>query len=330
MSENHNTKTTLGTPCAPAWSTQWIQKVEAAEAELGHRICGAVGLDGTPCPNSSEHSNGRCKYHGGCPNIGGQPGNTNTTKHGLYSRRLRTCGPHCPKRHSCPLYDQKLDEVPKQELPICPYEQQEYDNLTQALLPQGPMHSPLYEHMVHTTALLSVMSSRAAALLGMYTVVEVTKVRFENYTMDSNKVSCILSAFLRLSSEHTKAVRELTKLSNGDKKREGERSRRPVEKAQPEKPSKKGTRGSEGDRPSEASPRAETGLSPFLRPQSEELHAPADPQENHQHVEEEQTETKPPASHRGPKMFEYTHTTTAVKVKTNKKRRKKKRGKKTK
>ena len=206
-------KTKLGTPCAPTWPTGWVDQVEAAEAELGHRICGAIGPDGAPCPMPSDHASGRCKYHGGSPCTGAQPGNKNSTKHGLYSRRLRICGSHCPKRHTCPSYDERLLEFPKTKWPTCPYEQEEYDNLTRSLLPQGQDHSPLYEHMVHTTALLSVMASRAAAVLSMHTLVTVTHVQFHDYSMESHKVSALLQAFLRLTSEHTKCVRELAKLS---------------------------------------------------------------------------------------------------------------------
>ncbi len=351
---NENIKTKLGTPCAPAWPTEWIQQVEMAEAELGHRICGAIGPDVAPCPMPSDHPSGRCKYHGGSPHTGAQPGNTNSTKHGLYSRSLRICGSHCPKRHTCPCYDERLLEFPKTKWPTCPYEQEEYDNLTRSLLPQGQDHSPLYEHMVHSTALLSVMTSRAAAVLSTYTLVEVTKVRFENYTMDSNKVSACLSAFLRLSSEHTKCARELAKLTIQDTKSKARtqdlpketavscdgmtgsaksktRGRGAVEKVQPKKLSKKGTD------PSEASPRAKTGLSLFLRPQSEKTQQPAT---NNEQSNEDQREGRAPARPQPPAAnhqqnanepvkLECTFSTAATKIKKSKsnKRRKKKRKK---
>ncbi len=330
---NENIKTKLGTPCAPAWPTEWIHQVEMAEAELKHRICGAIGPDGAPCPMPSEHHSGRCKYHGGSPLTGAQPGNKNATKHGLYSRRLRICGPHCPKRHTCPRYDERLLEFPKTKWPTCPYEQEEYDNLIQALLPEGQDHSPLYEHMVHTTALLSVMTSRAAAVLSMHTLVAVTHVQFHDYSMESHKVSALLQAFLRLTSEHTKSVRELAKLSIQAEPQEGHA-----------KPKKRGScllpspvkvdEQREGACPHapHLSTRPARG---YARPPTENRKEPPEPndnpddQENHRE-QEEQKEKRAPANPNPPEKLKCTFSTTATKIKknkTNKKRRKKKRNK---
>ncbi len=86
---NEQIKTKLGTPCAPSWTSEWIQKVQQAETELGHRICGGINLHGTLCRRTSDHRNGRCKYHGGTPLTGAQPGNQNAMKHGRYSRLYR-------------------------------------------------------------------------------------------------------------------------------------------------------------------------------------------------------------------------------------------------
>ena len=40
--------TSLGTPCSPAWDDAHIAKVEAAEAQLNRRVCGARNLAGQP------------------------------------------------------------------------------------------------------------------------------------------------------------------------------------------------------------------------------------------------------------------------------------------
>ena len=213
-------KTTLGTPCAPGWPMEWIHQVEQAEAELGHRICGGIAPDGTPCQLTSEHRSGRCKYHGGSPFTGAQLGNKNAMKHGLYSRRLLTCGPHCSRWKSCPYAEEQLVDLPKTQWPTCPYEQEEYDNLAETLVPKDGDHSAQIEHLAHSTALLSVMTTRAAAMLSMYTLVDVTTGQGRNYTMISKKISVPLAAFLRLSNEHLKYARELAKLSGAAAKRD--------------------------------------------------------------------------------------------------------------
>jgi hypothetical protein len=51
--------TALGTPCSPQWSGDWIARVEEAEKQIGRRICGGHGYDGTPCTVPSNHPSGR-------------------------------------------------------------------------------------------------------------------------------------------------------------------------------------------------------------------------------------------------------------------------------
>jgi len=87
--------TDRGTPCAEAWDADRIALVERVESELDRRICGAVGMDGSPCPRKSDHPTGRCTHHGGNHLVGGQPGNENARVHGLYARRLMTCDNRC-------------------------------------------------------------------------------------------------------------------------------------------------------------------------------------------------------------------------------------------
>ena len=50
--------TSLGTPCSPAWDDAHIAKVEAAEAQLNRRVCGARNVAGPPCGVARGHANG--------------------------------------------------------------------------------------------------------------------------------------------------------------------------------------------------------------------------------------------------------------------------------
>ncbi|MBI2432183.1 MAG: hypothetical protein HYV26_04875, partial [Candidatus Hydrogenedentes bacterium] len=61
MSERY---TASGTPWAMGWDEEWAGVVEAEEAKVGHRICGARQVSGLPCGVVSEHATGRCRYHG--------------------------------------------------------------------------------------------------------------------------------------------------------------------------------------------------------------------------------------------------------------------------
>ena len=47
--ESPDPLTDLGTRCSRAWDADWIAIVNAAEARLGHRICGARTPNGTLC-----------------------------------------------------------------------------------------------------------------------------------------------------------------------------------------------------------------------------------------------------------------------------------------
>lgn len=95
--------TAKGTLCARSWPDEWVAEVEAVEARLGRRICGARTMEGTPCVLGSTHASGRCRFHGGFDLTGAPKGNRNAVLHGLYSRRLLVCGRHCAQWEVCPL-----------------------------------------------------------------------------------------------------------------------------------------------------------------------------------------------------------------------------------
>ena len=164
--------TSLGTPCSPAWDSDWIATVETREREVGHRICGARTLAGTPCALTSDHKKGRCKYHGGFDLTGAQPGNRNAVIHGLYARGLTRCGEKCPMWVSCPCASDDVAQLPPKERPICPYEKTQYDAAVTDALPRVPktvcsQPHPLYRHVAHQFALLQVMMTRAGAALAL-------------------------------------------------------------------------------------------------------------------------------------------------------------------
>jgi hypothetical protein len=47
--------------------------------------CHAQTRQGTPCRQPAVTGRKRCRMHGGADGIGGQPGNRNALKHGLYT-----------------------------------------------------------------------------------------------------------------------------------------------------------------------------------------------------------------------------------------------------
>ena len=110
-SEIEPRRTDLGSPCSPAWDAAWVGVVNAAEQELGRRICGARTMAGTPCTLEPNHENGRCRFHGGFDLTGAPKGNRNAVLHGLYSRRLQVCGSHCPQWTTCPLSGEDVERL---------------------------------------------------------------------------------------------------------------------------------------------------------------------------------------------------------------------------
>ncbi len=118
--------TTLGTPRAQTWDDAWFAFVDETEQRLERRICGAHAPDGEPCELGSTHPNGRCRFHGGHPRIGGQPGNRNALVHGLYSRRLRQCDHTCPLWRACPFAGADVMALNERKRPVCAYEAEAY------------------------------------------------------------------------------------------------------------------------------------------------------------------------------------------------------------
>ncbi len=210
--------TAQGSPCSPAWDGGWIETVEDAEKREGRRLCGARTLDGTPCTLGPDHENGRCRYHGGFDLTGAQPGNRNAVIHGLYARGLQRCGEHCPQWETCPLRNLEaeasgaadLTGLPPHKRPPCPYETAQYQTAVTDLLASLPANADGHlRHLARQTALLQVITQRAAAALGVATLVETTHVRNGAQEMDTAKPAAILTAYHRLTAEHRRSMRLL-------------------------------------------------------------------------------------------------------------------------
>ncbi|MDZ4859149.1 MAG: hypothetical protein SGI88_09190 [Candidatus Hydrogenedentes bacterium] len=217
--------TTLGTPRAPGWSREWFARVEAEEQQLNRRICGGVTPAMTPCTLSSDHSSGRCRFHGGTPNIGPPADNLNARVHGLYSRRLQRCGVQCPLWESCGFASDDILALPVKQRPYCAYEREEYaalvafyfkDELEPEIaweddgdaendhddwgssLSRSECPEPF---LMHQLVLLTVMCTRAAAVLGNATLTDAVEVESERYRMKTVKPGAALEAFLRIARE---------------------------------------------------------------------------------------------------------------------------------
>jgi len=206
-------ETEQGSPCAKSWDEAWIATIEAAEARLGRRICGARTVAGNPCELGSNHENGRCRFHGGFDLTGARHGNRNAVIHGLYSRRLKVCDARCPRWDECPCAGPDVDALPPAERPTCPYEQTEYnaalsDALARAATKFRP--DPLDRHIAHTFALLQVMLDRAAIALRNGPLVDEVTASSAAYTMASSKPSAHLEAFLRITAEYRRVAALLT------------------------------------------------------------------------------------------------------------------------
>jgi hypothetical protein len=219
--------TELGTPCSPKWCDDWIAEVNETEAALGRNCCGAHAPDDKPCQLGSTHENGRCRFHGGAKNIGAPEGNHNAYIHGLYSRRLKTCGSHCPLWDSCPMAGRDVLEIPESNRPICHYEQEEYDALSDLMDAARPQVEMYYEYpsepkphpmraflkmAEHNVKLLQVMLTRAATTLRNTDLTTDTKVQSKDYSMASTKTNPMLQAFLILKREHRATTNEFKNL----------------------------------------------------------------------------------------------------------------------
>ena len=196
--------TEMGTPCSPAWDADWIATIEATEIERGKRICGARTLSGKPCLLDPNHENGRCRYHGGFNLTGAQPGNRNAVIHGLYSRCIQTCGPHCPMWDSCPCSGDDVRKLDPKDRPHCPYETAHYetavtDNLARMNVPVDA--DPRRRHSAYELAMVQVMVMRAASAMAVNDLLDVRVNNKQSDHAATKKVGAYTEAFLRLSSE---------------------------------------------------------------------------------------------------------------------------------
>jgi hypothetical protein len=188
--------TTLGTPISPRWDDAWIAAVEKTEARLGRRCCGSHAPSGRPCELEAEHENGRCPYHGGCPNVGAQPGNTNARTHGLYSRQLRQCSDTCPMWKSCPYARKAVMKLDAPDRPTCPYELDEYERAYDELARGRYDEDDPWEDFQHRTiAMLKTLVNRAERTLAAQNLAEPTAGGL------SQKVSAVLEAMIRMARE---------------------------------------------------------------------------------------------------------------------------------
>jgi hypothetical protein len=203
----------LGTPAAKSWDSAWLALVDAAEAKLGRRICGARTLDGAPCELPSNHPTGRCRFHGGFDLTGAPPGNRNAYIHGLYSRRLKTCGNHCPQWSTCPMVQPDLDAIPLSKRPICPYEEAQYNcALADALDLSCSVDrmNPFAIHVAHNVAILQVMIGRATSEMRNSNIVAETHAQSDKYTFNHEQIRPHINAIARIGAELRKYLALLT------------------------------------------------------------------------------------------------------------------------
>jgi len=209
----------LGTPPARSWDESWVEVVNTAESRLGRRICGARMLDGAPCELGSTHPSGRCRFHGGFDLTGAPAGNRYAYIHGLYSRRLKTCGDHCPQWSTCPMVQPDVETIPLSRRPICPYEQNEYNcALTDALdlsCTVGRIH-PFAIHIAHNIAILQVMLGRATTEMRNTTLVAETHAQSDKYTFNHEQVRPHITAMTRIGSELRKYIALLSQSAPRD------------------------------------------------------------------------------------------------------------------
>ena len=204
--------THFNTPCASSWNAEWCNTVSEHEERLGHPICGARTLDGTPCTLPPNHQNGRCKFHGGFDTTGAQPGNRNAMLHGLYARGLQRCGTHCPQWSHCPCASDDVKQLPRQNRPQCPYETTQYQMVLTDLENRRfkiPGADELDRHTTHQAALLHVMILRATAALTLSGLTDTNTASSDNYASITTKPAAALTAFLHLSAEYRRFLATL-------------------------------------------------------------------------------------------------------------------------
>jgi len=264
---SHSERTSLGTPSARSWDDAWLKVVNAAESRLGRRICGARMLDGAPCELGSNHSSGRCRFHGGFDLTGAPPGNRYAYIHGLYSRRLKTCGDHCPQWSTCPMVAPDIETIPLSRRPICPYEQNEYNTaLADALdlsCTVGRIH-PFAIHIAHNVAILQVMLGRATTEMRNTTLVAETHAQSDKYTFTHEQVRPHITAMTRIGSELRKYIALLSQSAPRDADWDFyQRRRRDCRESEPGP----GTNSSTTSRPTKKKPHANANRTPNAPPE---------------------------------------------------------------
>lgn len=197
-------RTAAGTPYAASWSKSWIARVTQTETRLQRRICGARLPDGSPCELESHHDSGRCRMHGGFDLTGAPAGNSNAEIHGLYARRLKTCGPQCPMWNECPCAGADVAAMEPAKRPTCPYEQVEYDSaVAEALKSAKRSGSATPVQDAHTLALLQVMTTRASlAVRNEPLAFEVGFVSEGKFCQTGSKLTAHFQAFTRIVAEY--------------------------------------------------------------------------------------------------------------------------------
>lgn len=219
-------KTERGTPCSPRWDEYWIGVVERCEKKLDKRICGAELPGGMVCQRGPDSKNGRCLNHGGLEHIGGQKGNGNALREGLYSRRLRRCTDRCPHWRSCPMAAHK---APPGQSPACVYERDEYEATLSRVLTsldvdparceeaasgRAGFEAAMVMEAAEGYALAKVLAQRAAAVLAMQSLEDRVSVRGEDRSGTETRVSGAAEACLRFQREQRNWHRRVVECGN--------------------------------------------------------------------------------------------------------------------
>ena len=191
-----------------------------------------------PLQMASDHPSGRCRYHGGVSDVGPPSGNENARIHGLYARRLQRCGPQCPLWNSCAYAGKDVAGLDPKDRPICAYERDEYAALVKhyfmeeldppkdaedeieeetennvddpriaallrrAALNKGSESECPEPFLLHQLVLLTILQTRAAAVLSEVTLTEAVEVDTPGYKMKTAKPGAVLEAFLRIAREY--------------------------------------------------------------------------------------------------------------------------------
>lgn len=205
--------TAMGTPCAKAWDPEWIDAVNETEKRLGRPVCGARSLSLVPCTLTAINPNGRCHFHGGGRGVGGQKENRQGLFHGLYSRRLMVCGPHCAVWEGCPYANDEVRALKEAERPVCVYEKAQYESFMGGEEREDAdcdfdIDDELSEKDAevledkHLRVLMGIMLTRASAAVARNGMTEETVAESDKYQLRVSRMSPHFNALMRLSAEY--------------------------------------------------------------------------------------------------------------------------------